>query len=80
MGCSPSKGKLFSKPENSGPQKALLTEEPPGGIDSQPVEEESKCLKTEEKENELPLPCEEHPMKKTAWSQLVSNTTAAQNA
>lgn len=37
-------------------------------------------MKTEEKENELPLPCEEHPMKKTAWSQLVSNTTAAQNA
>lgn len=80
MGCSPSKGKLFSKPENSGPQKALLTEVPPEGIDSRPVEEESKCFKTEEKENELPLPCEEHPMKETAWSQLVSNTTAAQNA
>ncbi|XP_044026029.1 uncharacterized protein pcare2 [Siniperca chuatsi] len=80
MGCSPSKEKLFSKPEGPGPQKALQADAPQDVVDSRPVEEESKCLKTDERENELSLPTEEHPMKETAWSQLALNTTPAQNA
>lgn len=75
MGCSPSKGKLFSKPEGPGSQTALLTEAPQDVVDSRPVEEE-----TDEKENDLPLPTEEHLTKETACSQLASNTTVAQNA
>lgn len=76
MGCSPSKEKLFSK-TGPAPQKALLAEAVE--VDSRPVKEKNKCLKTDEKENELPLPTEEDPTKETAWSQLASNTTAAQN-
>ncbi|XP_051265843.1 uncharacterized protein pcare2 [Dicentrarchus labrax] len=80
MGCSPSKGKLFSKPEGPQSLKALVAEASQDGNDSRPVEEESNFLKTDEKENEPPLPTEEPPMEETAWSQLASNTTAAQNA
>lgn len=78
MGCSPSKGKLFSKPDHPGTTNALLPEEPQVGTDSQPVEDKSKFLKTEEKENEISLP-EVRPMEETAWSQEIHNTTAAQN-
>ncbi|XP_070782467.1 uncharacterized protein pcare2 [Enoplosus armatus] len=80
MGCSPSKGKLFSKPESPGPQKAPLVEAPQNGVHSRTVEEESNCLKADERENELPLPTEDHPTKEAARSQLASNATAAQNA
>lgn len=74
MGCSPSKGKLFSKHEGTGPQKNLLAETLQDDVNSKPVEEESDCLQTYEKENELPLTTEEHPRKET------SDTTAAENA
>lgn len=72
MGCSPSKGKLFSKPEGSGPPKALLAEVPQEGIHSFPIEEKRIGLKTDEKVNELPA--EEQPVKEDAWSQLSSKT------
>ncbi|TKS75760.1 hypothetical protein D9C73_010079 [Collichthys lucidus] len=76
MGCSPSKGKLFLKPEARGLEKALLAEEPQDVIDSRPVEEEN-CLTTDAKENE---PTEEHLIEETAGSQLALNTTDPQNA
>lgn len=79
MGCSPSKGKLFSKPDHPGTTKALLPEEPQVGTDSQPVEDKSKCLKTEEKENEISVPSDVHHMEETAWSQAIHNTTAEKN-
>ncbi|KAL7388228.1 hypothetical protein ABVT39_009508 [Epinephelus coioides] len=79
MGCSPSKGKLFSKPEGPSPQKALLAEVPQGGVDSRPEEERDKCFETDEKENELPRPTEEHSTKDNAWSQMDCDTTDAQN-
>ncbi|XP_023266116.1 uncharacterized protein LOC111657985 [Seriola lalandi dorsalis] len=78
MGCSPSKGKFFSKPEGPGLHKALLAEPSQHNVDSRPVQEVNKCLDTDEKENELPLPTEEHPAKDTEWSQLACDT-AAQN-
>ncbi|GLD66007.1 uncharacterized protein AKAME5_001743900 [Lates japonicus] len=78
MGCSPSKGRLFSKPEGPGPQQDLLAESSQDSVDSRPVEEVSKCMKTDEKDNELILPTEEDPAKDTAWSPLASDT-AAQN-
>ncbi|XP_037606564.1 photoreceptor cilium actin regulator [Sebastes umbrosus] len=94
MGCSPSKGKLFSKPEGPGPQKVLLVEErqngpqkaplaeaPQDGDDSRPEEEKGQYLEANEKENdELPLPIEELTTKETSWCQLASDTTGAQNA
>ncbi|TKS75676.1 hypothetical protein D9C73_010163 [Collichthys lucidus] len=76
MGCSPSKGKLFLKPEARGLEKALLAEKPQDVIDSRPVEEEN-CLTTDAKENE---PTEEHLIEETAGSQLALNTTDPQNA
>lgn len=80
MGCTPSKGKLFSKLDNPGTAKALLPEEPQVGTDSQPVEDESKFLKTEEEEeNEISLPGEVRPIEETAWSQAIHSATAAQN-
>lgn len=80
MGCSPSKGKLFSKPECPGPQKALLAESPQNSVDFRPVEDVSKCLETnqteETQENGPPLPTEKHPTKDTALSQLCYETAA----
>nr|XP_040017285.1 photoreceptor cilium actin regulator [Gasterosteus aculeatus aculeatus] len=86
MGCSPSKGKLFSKPEGPGSQQAPLAEEqqdgspnallaeiPQEGVGSRPEEEEGECFETHEKENELPLLTEEH-------HQLTSDTTGGQKA
>ncbi|XP_008275462.1 uncharacterized protein C2orf71 [Stegastes partitus] len=78
MGCSPSKGKLFSKPEIPGPQKALLAEAPQDAAGDRPEEVENKCLKTEHQENEPPLPTEEHLTKETTW--LASNPMSAQMA
>ncbi|XP_078131432.1 uncharacterized protein pcare2 [Sander vitreus] len=77
MGSSPSKGKLFSKPEPPGPQKAPQAVAPQDSVDSRPEEEKSKCFETDEKENELPLPTEEeHPTEETMWSQLAPDTGA----
>ncbi|XP_050928045.1 LOW QUALITY PROTEIN: uncharacterized protein LOC108899301 [Lates calcarifer] len=77
MGCSPSKGRLFSKPEGHGPQQDLLAESSQDSVDSRPVEEVSKCMKTDD-DNELTLPTEEDPAKDTVWSPLAADT-AAQN-
>ncbi|KAM3603317.1 uncharacterized protein V6R79_020282 [Siganus canaliculatus] len=63
MGCSPSKGKLFSKPEHPGRPSAPPTEAVQHANDSGRLKEESKCLTTD-KENEL-LPPVEHPVKET---------------
>lgn len=71
MGCSPSKGKLFSKQENPGSQKAPFADEPQDCIDSSIVEK-SKYLKTEDNE--------QHPTEDTPWSQSVSSTTSTENA
>lgn len=77
MGCSPSKGKLFSKPENPESQGALPAEVQqeltPSGD-----EVKSTDLKTDEKENELPQLTEEQPLMGDGWSHLTSNTTADQ--
>lgn len=78
MGCSPSKGKLFSKPEIPGPQKDLLAEAPQDAAGNRPVEVEDECLKTEHKENEPPPATEEHQTKETTWS--ASNPTSAEMA
>ncbi|XP_065820133.1 photoreceptor cilium actin regulator [Labrus bergylta] len=91
MGCSPSKGKLFSKPSGPVPQNASPAEAEPTSIisttsqqdvvDLKPDEdeEESKCLKTDETENEPPPCAEEQPVKETNDSPLASITSAAQN-
>ncbi|KAK5853346.1 hypothetical protein PBY51_007138 [Eleginops maclovinus] len=79
MGSSPSKGKLFSKTGNSGPQPDLLDEAQKEGVDSRPAEEKSQCFKTDEKENELPLPIEEPHTKEIDCSQLACDTEVAQN-
>ncbi|KAM8832449.1 uncharacterized protein pcare2 [Spinachia spinachia] len=83
MGCSPSKGKLFSKPEGSGPQQAPLAEGPQGRppnalLAEAPQEgvgptEEGKCFETREEDNEPPLLTQEPP-------QLASDTMEGQNA
>lgn len=79
MGCSPSKGKLFSKPEGTGPDNAPLSEATQDCIDSGPIQEESTCLENNEKENELPQPTEEYPTKEAASSQLASITSCTEN-
>ncbi|XP_062267518.1 uncharacterized protein LOC133973585 isoform X2 [Platichthys flesus] len=75
MGCSPSKGKLFSKQEGPGLQKALLVEPSKDSVNSRPPEEVNSCLRTKEEDNELPLPTEEHSTKNTAGCQLASDTS-----
>lgn len=83
MGCSPSKGKLFSKPESHGPQNTVLyesTQDTVDTVDSTPVKDVSKCLETDEKKKELPAPTEEHPAKDTVWPELSSDTAIAQKA
>ncbi|XP_054475025.1 uncharacterized protein pcare2 [Anoplopoma fimbria] len=85
MGCSPSKGKLFSRPEGPGPQQVLLAEDPPDGplkallaevpqdvIDSIPEEEKDKCFEADEKDND--------PSTEAALSQLACDTTGGQDA
>ncbi|KAM7394932.1 hypothetical protein PAMA_006596 [Pampus argenteus] len=72
MGCSPSKGKLCSKPEGPGPQKALLAEASQDSVDSRPVEE----AKTDGEENEFPISTADHSTK----SQEASDTKDAQSA
>ncbi|XP_071399243.1 uncharacterized protein [Centroberyx affinis] len=59
MGCSPSKGKLFARLEGPGAPKALLAGAAEDAVDFKPVEEENKCLKTDDREKELPLPTKE---------------------
>lgn len=78
MGCSPSKGKLFSKTENPGSQRALSAEVPQEVTPSGDTEK-SIDLTTDEKQNELPPLTEEQPVTGERWSQLTSNTTAEQS-
>lgn len=78
MGCSPSKGKLFSKPENPGPQGASSPEAP------QEVTHSGNAVKSVdltagEKENELPPLTEEQPTIGDRGSQLTSSTTVDQS-
>ena len=76
MGCSPSKGKLFSKPEGQpGLQKALLVEPSKDSVNSRPAEEVNSWERTKEEDNELPLPTEEHSTKNTEGCQLASDTS-----
>lgn len=77
MGCSPSKGKLFLKPEGS--PKASLGEAPQDGANCRPVEVENTCLKTEAIENELPLPDEGFHTNETDLFPLASDAKSAPN-
>lgn len=77
MGCSPSKGKLFSKPEGS--PKASLGEVPQDVNNCRPVEVENTCLKTEVTENELPLPNEGFHSEETELFPLVSDAKTVPN-
>lgn len=78
MGCSPSKGKLFSKPENPGSQGALPAEVPQEAIHSGDAGK-SIDLTTDEKENEIPPLTEEQPVTGDRLSELTSSTTAEQS-
>ncbi|XP_061563207.1 photoreceptor cilium actin regulator [Cololabis saira] len=71
MGCSPSKGRLFSK----GPQHALLADPTPKALDCNPVQVEDKSTKNEEKEEEGPLLTKENLAQEAARPQLTSTTT-----
>lgn len=72
MGCSPSKGKLFTKP---GPENGQLVEEPQDH-DSRPTDTVKQRLKSEEKE--LLLPTAEHITSEPAW--VSSDETDITNA
>lgn len=74
MGCSPSKGKLFSKPENPGSQGALAAEVPQEATHSGDAVK-SIDLTTDEKDNKLPTQTEEQPV----TGELTTNTTAEQS-
>lgn len=78
MGCSPSKGKLFSKPENPGPQGASSAEAPQEVTHSGDTVK-SIDLTTDDKENELLPLTEEQATIKDTCSQLTSNTTEDQS-
>ncbi|CAJ1077535.1 uncharacterized protein pcare2 [Xyrichtys novacula] len=79
MGCSPSKGKLFSKPSGAEKPDASPAEAQQDGVDVRPDKDEDKCLKTDEKENEPPPPQEGNSTKETSNSPLASVTSATQN-
>lgn len=72
MGCSPSKGKLFSKPENgSALENTPMDEAPPDCVKSGLLEEENTCPKVEES---VPLsPSQEYTLDK---DQTVADTEA----
>lgn len=78
MGCSPSKGKLFSKPENPGSQGTLPAEVPQEATHSSDAVK-SIDLTTDEKENKLPTLTQEQPVTGDRLSVLTSNTTAEQS-
>lgn len=78
MGCSPSKGKLFSKPENPGPQGASSAEAP------QEVTHAGDAVKsidltTDDQENEVPPLTEEQATVEDRCPQLTSGTTVDQS-
>lgn len=75
MGCSPSKGKLFSKPEGS--PNASLGEVPQDGANCGHAEVENDCLKTETIENELSPTNEGFHANKTALLPLASDAKSA---
>lgn len=77
MGCSPSKGKLFSKPENPGSQGALSAEVPQEATHSGDAVK-SIDLTTDEKENKLSTLTEEQPVTGDRLSELTT-TTAEQS-
>ncbi|XP_028998018.1 photoreceptor cilium actin regulator [Betta splendens] len=74
MGCSPSKGNLFSKPESHGPQSPVLAESTQVSVDSTHVKDLGKCLETNEEENEVPAPTEEYPAEYPIRPELASET------
>ncbi|XP_007570704.2 uncharacterized protein pcare2 [Poecilia formosa] len=70
MGCSPSKGKLFSKPHQFDVQNALVTEELQEVADGGPALDEDTCLQPQNKEEELPLLTDEYCTKETSVAHL----------
>ncbi|XP_047428971.1 uncharacterized protein LOC124998607 [Mugil cephalus] len=79
MGCSPSKGQLFSKQEDLETHVVQLTEALQDSPDSYPVEVEQNNRTSNDKISELSLPTEEHHSKETTCFPLSSNTMAVQN-
>ncbi|XP_074541669.1 uncharacterized protein pcare2 [Halichoeres trimaculatus] len=80
MGCSPSKGKLFSKSSGAEPEHAPPAEAQQDGLNVKPTEDETKPLTTDEKENDpLPPTKEEELPKESTNSPLASITSAAPN-
>lgn len=75
MGCSPSKGKLFSKPDAIGTVKTLPAEAPQD-VDLCPPEEENGPFKQTQKEDESLQLTGKHDSTGTTWTQLDSNTSA----
>lgn len=80
MGCAPSKGKLFSKPGPQGSQTGQLPEAPQGETGCRPSDEKSVSYETKEKENKPPPTSDEDTIKESVNPQLISSTTATQNA
>lgn len=75
MGCSPSKGKLFSKTDKQGPQEDLPIDAPQDLLESRPAEEQEPCLiKTEETEKELPVLDEDAHSREMTTNTAVENT------
>ncbi|XP_054900634.1 photoreceptor cilium actin regulator [Poeciliopsis prolifica] len=70
MGCSPSKGKLFSKPHQFDFQNALVTEELQEVANGGPALDEDTCLQPPHKEEELPLLTDEYCSKETSVTHL----------
>ncbi|XP_023203047.1 uncharacterized protein LOC111611336 [Xiphophorus maculatus] len=70
MGCSPSKGKLFSKPRQCDVQNALVSEELQEVADGGPALDEDTCLQPQNKEEDLPLLTDEYCTKETSVTHL----------
>lgn len=80
MGCSPSKGKLFSKPEGPGPQNALLAEASQNRVESRPAEDDNPCLKPDGEENEPPPAAVEQSESQTTLAHVALDATSAELA
>ncbi|XP_024146378.1 uncharacterized protein LOC112157707 [Oryzias melastigma] len=75
MGCSPSKGKLFSKTDGQGHQRDLPTDAPQDLLESKPAQEQEPCLiRTEETEKELPVPDEDDTTREMTPNPAVEST------
>lgn len=79
MGCTPSKGKLFSKPGPHGSQTAQLPEAAEVETGCQPSDVKSESNETEEKENKPSPANDEETIKGSTKTELFSTTTQNPN-